>query len=244
MTPQATALGAAEDRARAGGGASGSSSSGSPTNNNQQGAGGGAGASGGGVNNNNNTGNFPNSVPGTTEDAFGLSMRLMFSGSNAGAGGSGPQRKLPVQQQGGGVSPGQAGLGPCGAQNPQGSVRSCLFRGTLAEAHSSVCDALATMVPGFQRPAAPVPELRGHAMFKGAGGGKGSVLTYLVELRPVHVGAPGAVHIECKYGIGEAADFAAFFTALVQKLPGNRIASQLNHPPWSSTEFFAARGKK
>ncbi len=165
---------------------------------------------------------------GGSEDAFALAMRLMLMQSPANVP---KQRAIP----GPNVSP---QTGSLAAVNPnEKSARAFLFRGSVASCVAAVYDSLASFVPAFQKPAVPSTEIRGHAVFKGTG--KGSVLTYLIEVRPL-VGSQFCI-VESKFGIGEKSDFTLFFQTLVSKIDPQRMACPLVNPPWTSENIVTKK---
>lgn len=185
------------------------------------------------------------SSPVGAEDGFALALRLMLMQSPANVP---KQRAIPGPT----VSPSTTALGPGAPQQQQQqqpspgtpinalldkSARSFLFRGSVASCVAAVYDSLASFVPAFQKPAVPSTEIRGHAVFKGTG--KGSVLTYLIEVRPV-VGSAFCL-VELKYGIGEKSDFALFFQTLVSKIDQARMACPLTNPPWLTESVVQKR---
>ena len=157
-------------------------------------------------------------------------MRLMFRQSPANVS---KQRAIPGPT----VSPSTTALGPSNNSVSDKNARAFLYRGSITSCVANLNESLASFVPSYQRPAVPSTEIRGHAVFKGTG--KGSVLTYLIEARPL-AGSQFCL-VELKYGIGEKADFALFFQTLVSKFDPIRIACPLTNPPWVTESIVMKR---
>ena len=172
-----------------------------------------------------------NSGVSGAEDGFALALRLMLMQSPA---------NLPKQRAIPGPNVSPAANQPLNV-NPSAdkSARAFLFRGSTASCVAAVYDSLASFVPAFQKPAQPSTEIRGHAVFKGTG--KGAVLTYLIEVRPI--AGQQYCMVELKYGIGEKSDFALFFQTLVSKIDQTRMACPLVNPPWVASENLVTKRK-
>lgn len=208
LSPQATALGAAEAAAAV---KSGAGASAAPP----------AAASKAGI-----------ALP---EDGFQLAKRLMLMGT-APAAQSSRRPAIP----GPGVSPSGQGLEQ---MKPERSSRSFMYRGNAAQTVEAVYNSLAAFVPAFAKPAVPSTEIKGHAVFKGQG--RGTVLTYLIEVRPVaHSGAGEPLSlVELKFGIGDRNDFIAFFQQMASKVDQSKVACAQINPPWNPETLVTKRAK-